>query len=242
MFASPAESFSSSSASLQDYGIPAAEVSFDSIPAELPIHYNFYGAVASPAADAPSDLDSPAAAGAQGAVGKNKGGRAKRRRDPNRPKGWISAILMYSNAHRARVQLERPDATFGEIVSWTTLIVFFSCARYPLASSQPTRRFHRCPRTQARVLSAEYRALAPEDRAVWEQAHEDDKARYEREMLSYVPPPQISPSDGDESASGAEGAVQAKKPRKKRDPNAPKVRKDCRCHCFVWYLTMQSPT
>jgi len=73
-----------------------------------------------------------------------------------------------------------------------------------------------------------------------EKANADEKARYKREMESYVPPPTEVSNDGDEdSDSGGEGeeetiAVEVKEPkakkprRKKKDPNAPKVRIICR--------------
>jgi len=192
---------------------PPADVSFDSIPAELPNDEYFYDTVGNGMVNyeeySQSDEVSPMANAI--VADKKKGNKnKKRKRDPNKPKGWISAILMYSNAHRARVQTENPDATFGEI---------------------------------ARLLSAEYRALDPEDRAVWEKAHVADRTRYEHEMLSYVPPSQITPNDDDSTEYGVEetvirrpmaeeleaealvaGRPQAKKLKKKKDPNAPKVR------------------
>jgi len=190
---------------------PPADVSFDSIPAELPNDEYFYDTVGNGMVNyeeySQSDEVSPMANAI--VADKKKGNKnKKRKRDPNKPKGWISAILMYSNAHRARVQTENPDATFGEI---------------------------------ARLLSAEYRALDPEDRAVWEKAHVADRTRYEHEMLSYVPPSQITPNDDDSTEYGVEetvirrpmaeeleaealvaGRPQAKKLKKKKDPNAPK--------------------
>ena len=40
---------------------------------------------------------------------------------------------------------------------------------------------------QARLLSAEYKNLSPEDQAPWQKASVEDKARYDNEMESYVP-------------------------------------------------------
>ena len=39
----------------------------------------------------------------------------KRKRDPNKPKGCVSATLMYSNAHRKARKVENPNVTFGDI-------------------------------------------------------------------------------------------------------------------------------
>ena len=49
--------------------------------------------------------------------GGEKKKKAKRKRDPNKPKGFVSASLMYSNAHRLARKAENPNATFGEVVS-----------------------------------------------------------------------------------------------------------------------------
>ena len=43
--------------------------------------------------------------------------RKRTRRDPNKPKGWLSPVFLYSNANRAKVKSENPDASFGDIVS-----------------------------------------------------------------------------------------------------------------------------
>ena len=39
------------------------------------------------------------------------------------------------------------------------------------------------------MLSAEYKALSKKDAKVWIKLALDDRARYKKEMLSYVPPP-----------------------------------------------------
>ena len=51
---------------------------------------------------------------------KGDGSRRKKRkrRDPNKPKGCLTAVLLYSNANRARVKVENPDSNFGDIVSF----------------------------------------------------------------------------------------------------------------------------
>jgi len=54
-----------------------------------------------------------------------KKAKAKRKRDPNKPKGFVSASLMYSNAQRLKRKAENPDATFGEVVS--TVFAHFCC-------------------------------------------------------------------------------------------------------------------
>jgi hypothetical protein len=47
---------------------------------------------------------------------------------------------------------------------------------------------------KARLLSAEFSNLSPEDVAVWQKASADDRARFTREMELYVPPDQVSGS------------------------------------------------
>jgi len=46
---------------------------------------------------------------------KPKRKKRKKNKDPNRPKRNMSAFFLYSNAHRARVKGENPDAKFGDI-------------------------------------------------------------------------------------------------------------------------------
>jgi len=60
-------------------------------------------------------ISSPTAAAAVATTAKKRKKRAKR--DPNKPKGFLPAILLYSNANRPRVKEENPTATFGEVVS-----------------------------------------------------------------------------------------------------------------------------
>ena len=44
------------------------------------------------------------------------------------------------------------------------------------------------------MLSAEYKALSKKDAKVWIKLASDDRARYKKEMLSYVPPPSPPPT------------------------------------------------
>lgn len=46
----------------------------------------------------------------------------------------------------------------------------------------------------ARMLSADYKALSKKDSKVWIKLALDDRARYKKEMLSYVPPPPSPPT------------------------------------------------
>ena len=46
-----------------------------------------------------------------------KSKRKRTRRDPNLPKGWLTPVLLYSNANRARVKMENPNVSFGDVVS-----------------------------------------------------------------------------------------------------------------------------
>jgi len=43
--------------------------------------------------------------------------KKRKRNDPNAPKRGLSAYILYSNANRARVKAENPEAKFGDIVS-----------------------------------------------------------------------------------------------------------------------------
>jgi hypothetical protein len=67
----------------------------------------------------PSD-DPPRGSGAEMMKKKRSGSKRKKRkrRDPNKPKGCLTAVLLYSNANRARVKVENPDSNFGDIVSF----------------------------------------------------------------------------------------------------------------------------
>lgn len=49
------------------------------------------------------------------ATKKRKSSGKKAAKDPNRPKRNMSAYFLYSNANRARIQAENPDAKFGDI-------------------------------------------------------------------------------------------------------------------------------
>jgi len=48
-------------------------------------------------------------------VVKPKRRRKKKKKDPNRPKRNMSAFFLYSNANRARIKEENPEAKFGDI-------------------------------------------------------------------------------------------------------------------------------
>ena len=70
----------------------------------------------------------------------------------------------------------------------------------------------------AKYTSHMYKNLTPEERAVWDSRASQDKARYDAEISSYVPPP-------GHDARGV--VVQSQRPRKRakrspRDPGAPK--------------------
>lgn len=65
-------------------------------------------------------------------VVKPKRRKRKKNKDPNRPKRNMSAFFLYSNANRARVKADNPDAKFGDIVS--RLFVDFDCCLVKLAN------------------------------------------------------------------------------------------------------------
>jgi hypothetical protein len=94
------------------------------------------------------------------------------------------------------------------------------------------------PRLKARLLSAEYSSLPLEDAAIWQKASVDDRVRYNREMLSYVPPAQVSGDGGDATADRSDDdsivaddeavAVESR-------PAPKKPKKGERCHWFLFW-------
>ena len=140
--------------------------------------------------------------------------KRKSRRDPNKPKGCLTAVLLYSNANRARVKVENPDLNFGDIVSSLRpppCRIYLSTSRCSLSKAflSPRLRSSHIFRAmytsfdaqfpsfdeKARLLSAEYSSLPPEGAATWQKASTDDRVRYNREMESYVPPPDDASDD-----------------------------------------------
>ena len=75
----------------------------------------------------------------------------------------------------------------------------------------------------SKFTSAMYKSLTPEEKARWEEAAQQDKARYETEMAGYQPPPgfdqtgQLLDTGGILTVNGIR-----KKAKKVKDPNAPK--------------------
>lgn len=53
--------------------------------------------------------------------------KKKKKKDPNRPKRNMSAFFLYSNANRARIKEENPEAKFGDIVSTILVDDIVSC-------------------------------------------------------------------------------------------------------------------
>lgn len=107
---------------------------------------------------------------------KPKAKRGKKRKDPNKPKKFMTAYILYSNDVRASVSAANPEAKFGDI---------------------------------ARLISKQFKALDPDERAKYDELARLDKERYNREMEGYEPPEY----DDDEGVSTK---------KKKKDPNAPK--------------------
>lgn len=68
-----------------------------------------------------SDSDDVDSLGSEEVVVKPKRKKRKKNKDPNRPKRNMSAFFLYSNANRARVKADNPDAKFGDIVSHQVL-------------------------------------------------------------------------------------------------------------------------
>lgn len=69
----------------------------------------------------------------------------------------------------------------------------------------------------AKYTSSMYASLTPEEKAKWQEAAQQDKARYERELAQYVPPPGF-----DTVGTLIEPSPAAKYGKRKKDPNAPK--------------------
>jgi hypothetical protein len=63
-------------------------------------------------------------------VVKKKRKKRKKNKDPNRPKRNMSAFFLYSNANRARVKADNPDAKFGDIVSRRYFEFCMFCAMF----------------------------------------------------------------------------------------------------------------
>lgn len=72
----------------------------------------------------------------------------------------------------------------------------------------------------AKFTSAMYKSLTAEEKARWEEAAVQDKARYENEMSNYVPPPGFDPTGQLVEAHVVGGGRRFNK--KQKDPNAPK--------------------
>mmetsp|Transcript_3288 Transcript_3288/g.6068 ORF Transcript_3288/g.6068 Transcript_3288/m.6068 type:complete len:228 (-) Transcript_3288:70-753(-) len=70
----------------------------------------------------------------------------------------------------------------------------------------------------SKYTSAMYKCLTPEEKELWDHRAAEDKARYDAEMSAYVPPPGHDPQGN----LIEELRPKEKKPRKVKDPNAPK--------------------
>jgi hypothetical protein len=57
--------------------------------------------------------------------------RKRTRRDPNKPKGWLTPVLMYSNANRPRVKMENVGLSFGDVVSFVFRFLLYSFGWIP---------------------------------------------------------------------------------------------------------------
>mmetsp|Transcript_7849 Transcript_7849/g.14479 ORF Transcript_7849/g.14479 Transcript_7849/m.14479 type:complete len:386 (+) Transcript_7849:586-1743(+) len=72
----------------------------------------------------------------------------------------------------------------------------------------------------SKFTSAMYKSLTPEEKARWEEAAVQDKARYQAEMANYAPPPGFDPSGQLVDGNAVSGS--RKYSKKHKDPNAPK--------------------
>ena len=55
-------------------------------------------------------------------------------KDPNKPKRAMSAFFLYSQAFRTKVKTTNPDASFGDVVSRSTLCRLRFCTRMSVLS------------------------------------------------------------------------------------------------------------
>jgi hypothetical protein len=69
----------------------------------------------------------------------------------------------------------------------------------------------------SKYTSHMFKSLTPEEKGQWDVRAQDDKARYDIEMSSYVPPP-----GHDATGKLIDDTPPVKRPKKPRDPNAPK--------------------
>mmetsp|Transcript_5702 Transcript_5702/g.8270 ORF Transcript_5702/g.8270 Transcript_5702/m.8270 type:complete len:218 (-) Transcript_5702:103-756(-) len=88
--------------------------------------------------------------------------------------------------------------------------LYFQAFRPQVRAENPDAKFADI----AHILSAQYKALTDKQKKKWEKKAEEEKARYLKEMESYVPPDDSDSDDG------------GKKKKKKKDPNAPKRNKN----------------
>lgn len=72
----------------------------------------------------------------------------------------------------------------------------------------------------SKFTSAMYKSLTPEEKARWEEAALQDKARYQAEMANYAPPPGFDPMG--QMVDGTTASGTRKYSKKHKDPNAPK--------------------
>lgn len=111
------------------------------------------------------------------------GGRKKQKKDPNAPKRNMSAYFLYSVHIRPTVKQENPDASFGEYVTTERIAKLWSTGKCIFYSQDST--FFRLFFRVARIISAQFKALDPKERAVWDQKAVADKERYQQEMAEY---------------------------------------------------------
>jgi len=87
----------------------------------------------------------------------------------------------------------------------TAYMLFNSIKRAEIKKENPDASFG----DLARLVSAAYKELSEDDKAIWLKKAAEDKTRYEEQMKLYVPPK-------------SSATANAKKPKAKKDPNMPK--------------------
>jgi hypothetical protein len=107
-------------------------------------------------------------------------------------------------------------------IDMSAYLIYQNTMRESFRSENPGMTFGQL----SKYTSCMYHALTPEEKARWEQAAADDKARYVAEMADYVPPPGHTPNgvliesyrrNGEAARMGGVGGRKIKK-----DPDAPK--------------------
>lgn len=116
--------------------------------------------------------------------------KGKKKKDPNQPKRGFSNFMFYSNAVRAKVKEENPDASFGEIVSSNRMGVH-------VHGWIPKLTDIICFAMKGKIIGKQFKALSPEEKEKFDELAAKDKERYTKEMAEYQKKQQAGGDDSD---------------------------------------------